>query len=139
MTTSENPLVRSYLARLDGALANVPTEERRQIVDGIAEHAAAALDEFDEATEADVRNVLARLGDPDVIAADARERLGVRRSRSTRATTALLWIGAAFGIFDLIMVSTSQVGPIEFAFLALPVVVLVVLALGLRRHVRDLT
>ena len=139
MTTKENPLVRGYLARLDGALADVPAEERGQIVDGIEEHATAALAELDEPSEADVRNVLARLGDPEAIAADARERLGIKRSGSDTLTTTLLGIGAVVGVFDLLMVSTSQVGPIEFALLAVPVVVLFVLALGLRRHLRQPT
>ena len=56
MTTTENPLVRSYLARLDAALTKVPAAERRQIVDGIQEHATASLAELADPTEADVRN-----------------------------------------------------------------------------------
>ena len=51
----------------------------------------------------------------------------------------MLWVGAVIGVFNLLMVSTSQVGPIEFVFLAVPVVVLVVVALGLRRHVAQPT
>ncbi len=137
MTTMENPLVRSYLSRLDAALTNVPAAERRQIVDGIEEHATASLAELADPTEADVRNVLDRLGDPAAIAADARERLGVTRTRSDTITTVLLWVGAAVGVFNLLMVSTSQIGPIEFAFLAVPVVVLVVLALGMRHRLRE--
>jgi hypothetical protein len=115
----------------------VPAHERTQIVDGIEEHVAAALAELDAPTEADVRNVLERLGDPDAIAAEAHERIGSKTSRIVKLTTALLWIGAVVGVFDLLMVSTSQVGPIEFAFLAVPVVALVVLALGLRRHMQE--
>jgi uncharacterized membrane protein len=136
MTTTENPTVRSYLMRLEAALAHLPADERSQIVDGIEEHVVAALAELDAPTEADVRNVLAKLGDPEAIAADADERIGSTASGIGKLTTALLWVGAVVGVFDLLMVSTSQVGPIEFAFLAVPVVVLVVVALGLRRHVQ---
>ena len=137
MTTTENPLMRNYLVRLDAALANVPAAERTQIIEGVQEHASASLAELNDPTEADVRNVLDRLGDPETIAADARERLGITRSQRDRATSALLWLGAAVGVFDLLMISTSQVGPIEFAFLAVPVVVLVLLALGLRRRAQE--
>jgi len=136
VTATDNPLVRGYITRLDAALARVPAEERRQIIDGVEEHAATALAELEQPTEADVRNVLARLGDPEAIAAEACERVGVKRSRIEKLAVALLLIGAVVGVFDLLMVSTSQVGPIEFAFLAVPVVALVVLALGLRRHLQ---
>lgn len=81
-----------------------------------------------------MRNVLGRSGDPEAIAAEARERLGITRSRSEKRMTVLLWAATAIGVFDLVMVSTSQVGPIEFAFLAVPVLALIVLALGNRRR-----
>lgn len=137
MTTTQDSMVRSYLTRLEGALADVPAGQRKQILDGIEEHAAAALAELEAPTEADVRNVLDRLGDPYAIAADARERIGVKPSRTDKLATALLWIGALVGMFDLVMVSTSQVGPIEFGFLAVPVIALVVVAVGLRRRAQQ--
>ena len=136
MTGNHHPMVQSYLKRLETAMASVPREERAQIIDGIEEHITASLAESPAPTEADVRNVLDRVGDPDVIAADARGRVGVRRSRTHRLTSTILWVGAAIGVLDLLMVATSQVGPIEFAILAVPVVALVVLAVGLRRFVR---
>ncbi len=134
MTTTENALVRGYLARLDAALAGLAAEERRQIIDGVAEHAAAALSELEEPTEADVHRILSRLGEPEAIAAEAAERLGKNRSLTERLTTPLVVIGAMIGVLDLLMVSTSQVGPVEFAFLAIPVIALVVVARGLRRQ-----
>jgi len=132
--TTENALVREYLARLDAALAGLAAEERKQIIDGVEEHAATALAELEEPTEADVHNVLSRLGEPEAIAAEATERFGRKRSRTEILTAPLMVIGAMIGIFDLLMVSTSQVGPIEFAFLAIPVIALVVVARGLRRQ-----
>jgi len=134
VTTTENALVRGYLARLDAALAGLADEERRQIIDGVAEHAATALAELEEPTEADVQNVLARLGEPETIAGEAADRLGKKRSRTEILTTPLIVIGAMIGVLDLLMVATSQVGPIEFAFLAIPVIALVVVARGLRRQ-----
>ena len=138
MTSTDHPLVRAYLAQLEGALTDLPDDDRRQILDGIEEHVAAALVEVVAPTEADVRQVLSRLGDPETIAADASERLDVEPSTAATSTgrviAALLWIGAVVGVFDLVMVSTSQVGPVEFAFLAVPVVTLVVIALVVRHH-----
>jgi len=134
VTTTENALVREYLARLDAALAGLAAEERRQIIDGVAEHAATALAEVDEPTEADVQSILARLGEPEAIAAEATERLGKKRSRTEILTAPLIVIGAVIGVLDLLMMATSQVGPIEFAFLAIPVIALVVVARGLRRQ-----
>jgi len=134
VTTTENALVRAYLTRLDAALAELPAVERRQIVDGVEEHAATALAELGAPTEAEVRNVLSRLGEPEVIAADAAERLGKKRSPTEMLTTPLVVIGAVIGVFDLVAVSTSQVGPVEFAFLAIPVIALVIVARRLRRH-----
>ena len=60
---------------------------------------------------------LERLGDPEAIAADAHERIGAKTSKTGKLTVALLWIGAVVGVFDLLMVSMSQVGPVEFAVL----------------------
>ena len=138
MTTTEHPLLQSYIARLDAALASVPAEERREIIDGVSEHAAAALAEVAAPTETDVRNILTRLGDPEAIATEARDRLGITTSRNGRLVTSLLWIGIAIGVFDLIAVSTSQVGPVEFTFLAVPVVILIAVAFGLRRQANPL-
>jgi len=132
--TTENALVRGYLARLDAALAGLGAEERRQIIDGVEEHAATALAELDDPTEADVRNILVRLGEPEAIAAEAGERLGKKRSRTEILTAPLIVIGAVIGVLDLLMVATSQVGPIELAFLGIPVLALVVVARGLRRQ-----
>ena len=81
-----------------------------------------------------MRNVLIRLGEPETIALEARDRLGITTPRRDKLVMVLVWIGAIVGIFDLVAVSTSQVGPIEFVLLAVPVVVLIVVAIGLRRQ-----
>ena len=134
MTTTQHPIVQSYLRRLEAALLNAPADERQQIRDGIEEHVAAALGDLDYPTEADVRNVLTRLGDPEAIAAAACDDAGRERHTRSVLTKALLSVGAIVGIFDLLMVSTSRIGPIEFAFLAVPVVILCVLAAGFHRR-----
>ena len=91
--------------------------------------------EFPAPSEADVRIVLSRLGEPEAIAVEAGDRLGVAAPRSAKLVIVLVWIGVIVGLFDLLAVSTSQIGPIEFVLLAIPVVVLIVVAIGLRRQV----
>ena len=62
----------------------------------IEEHIASGLAEFPAPTDADVRNVLERVGDPADIAAEARERFGIKpakRSWTDPAAIILLLIG----------------------------------------------
>jgi hypothetical protein len=75
--------VDTYLDRLDKELADLPGDRRREIVDEIRGHIDEALASTPEPAEADVRNVLERLGDPADIAEEARERFGIRRAIPT--------------------------------------------------------
>jgi len=78
MTTEiRHRLVDQYMARLDKALRDLPSSRRREVVDDVSAHASAALAEMASPTEADVRQVLDRLGDPEDIATEARERFGI--------------------------------------------------------------
>ena len=81
MTPTPEQLVRHYLERLERELADLPRARRREIVEEISEHIAEAC-ASGAADEAGVRSLLDRLGDPADIAAEARERFGVRRRRS---------------------------------------------------------
>ena len=86
--------VGEYLRRLQRSMADLPAERRDEILAEIEEHIAEDLAE--RATESDVRNVLERLGDPADIAAEARERFGIkptRRSWTDPAAIILLLIG----------------------------------------------
>ena len=86
--------VGEYLRRLQRSMADLPAERRDEILAEIEEHIAEGLAE--RATESDVRNVLERLGDPADIAAEARERFGIkptRRSWTDPAAIILLLIG----------------------------------------------
>jgi uncharacterized membrane protein len=73
--------ITSYLDRLEHELADIPRGRRRELVAEIAEHIDAYRDENPDASEADLLNLLDRLGDPAEIAAEERERLGLRESR----------------------------------------------------------
>jgi uncharacterized membrane protein len=94
MSSNPNRLVETYLNRLNAELADVPRGRRREIVDEIAEHIAEARADLPSPeTEADVRTLLERLGDPADIAAEARQRFGVSVARpSWMEPTALVFL-----------------------------------------------
>ena len=73
MSTSADELVADYLDRLERALAEFPSARRRELVQEISEHIADARAALESETEADVRNLLDRMGEPADIAAEARE------------------------------------------------------------------
>jgi uncharacterized membrane protein len=72
MSNSTERLVDDYLDRLERELAGFPSARRRELVQEISEHIAEARAQLDPETEAGVRNVLERMGDPADIAAEAR-------------------------------------------------------------------
>ncbi|MDQ3865844.1 MAG: DUF1700 domain-containing protein [Actinomycetota bacterium] len=81
MTATPEQLVRDYLDRLERELSDLPSARRREIVGDISEHIAEAR-AWGASDEGSVRSLLDRLGDPADIAAEARERFGVRPRRS---------------------------------------------------------
>ena len=80
--TSVDNIVGRYLAALEQELRSLPAPRRREVVQEIAGHIAAAREELAAETDADVLNILDRVGDPIEIAADARDRFGVQERRS---------------------------------------------------------
>jgi hypothetical protein len=99
MMTTTDDLIRGYLHRLDGELKELPRERRGELLDEIREHIDDGMADLASPTEADVRNLLDRVGDPTEIAAEARERFGVRppkRSALDVATLILLPVGGVF-------------------------------------------
>jgi hypothetical protein len=97
-TVTADDLVQEYLNRLEAELDGLPRARRHEIVGDIAEHIAAARADGEGATEADLRTLLDRLGEPSEIAAEARER-AEDRPRAGRAglyeitTIVLLLVG----------------------------------------------
>jgi hypothetical protein len=71
-------IVSGYLARLEQALAGLPPARRAELVDDVRSHIAEARRGLGEETDADLLNILDKLGDPADIAADARDRLGAQ-------------------------------------------------------------
>lgn len=71
MTTIDR-LVRDYLQTVERAAADLPDARRRELVGDLGEHIAAERAALDDPTEADIRAILDRLGDPTTLAAEAR-------------------------------------------------------------------
>jgi uncharacterized membrane protein len=65
-------LVRSYLHAVEHALADLPEDRRRELLGDLSDHIAAERAALDPPTEAAVRAILDRLGDPATLAAEAR-------------------------------------------------------------------
>jgi hypothetical protein len=69
--------VGEYLARLERSMADLPAVRRDEILVEIDGHISELLAENPRATDAEIRNVLERVGDPEDIAAEARDRLEI--------------------------------------------------------------
>jgi hypothetical protein len=81
MTRTGDHLVDEYLKRLRRELSDLPRARRRELVDEIAGHIEEARSGLEAENEAELRNVLERLGDPAEIAAEERARSGLGRRR----------------------------------------------------------
>lgn len=66
-------LVQDYLERLTRAADRLPPERRAELVEEIREHIESAVAEGEAGTEAELRDLLDRLGDPEEIVAAASE------------------------------------------------------------------
>ncbi len=71
MREQHDRLVEQYLARVEQATASLPQQSRDELLSDLREHIDAALAESPSKSEADVRAILERLGDPEEIAAAA--------------------------------------------------------------------
>ncbi len=69
-------LVADYLNTLEKELSDLPRPQRRELVLEISEHIDEARSSLEIQSEAEVRTLLDRLGDPADIATEAHERFG---------------------------------------------------------------
>lgn len=122
--TEPDGLVRSYLRDLAVALEGVP--DSREILDGIEEHIRTRRAELGGGTEAEVRTVLDRLGDPRDIAARAREEAVPAAAPPAPAPGAAAW-----GVREVAGVLLLTVGALVLPVLA-PLVGLVLVAASAR-------
>jgi hypothetical protein len=117
-TTLDHPLVRGYLAELAGALAGLPAGQARELTEQITAHLDEALAPGSD--DAQVAAVLARLGSPAGLAAEAGPEVPVRARRRfwlgwrgwTIAGVVVLLPAAAGGARVLAMATAA---PIEFS------------------------
>jgi hypothetical protein len=117
--TQADVQVEGFLDRLDKALASLPPERRSQLLGDIADHINESLELMTQPTEADVRNLLDRIGDPEEISAEALASEPHRSSDRTPAglqeylAIALLLVGGAFffvgWIVGLVLLWTSSI------------------------------
>lgn len=70
--TPIDSLVDSYLGAVAREAADLPPQRRAELLADLREHIATARAELETQTEAGVREILDRLGDPASIAAEAR-------------------------------------------------------------------
>jgi len=82
---SDDPLralIDRYLREVDEALGDLPYSQRREILDDLRTHIHDALSAVPDTNEATLRSILDRLGAPDELAREARERMGMAGSLS---------------------------------------------------------
>jgi hypothetical protein len=92
MSSTADKLVEDYLKRLKAETSDPPRAARRELVQEISDHIAEARADVSAASEAEIRNVLDRVGEPAEIAAEARERfdVGGRRARPLEIAALIL-------------------------------------------------
>lgn len=78
-------LIEGYLARLNDLATDLPKSARRELIDDMRSHIAEARARESAETDATILNILDRLGEPGIVIADARERLGLKAPRPYRA------------------------------------------------------
>jgi hypothetical protein len=117
MSSTADQLIDKYMKHLRIELADLPRARQRELEQEIAEHIAAARAELPNESEAEIRNMLDRIGDPEEIAAEAHDRFGVERKRSGALeviTLVLLLVGGivlpAIGwLVGVVLLWTSEV------------------------------
>ncbi|MEO8290085.1 MAG: DUF1700 domain-containing protein [Gaiellaceae bacterium] len=82
MSSTADKLVDDYLKRLNRELRGLPRARRRELLDEISEHISEGRASLAGESEADIRTLLDRLGDPEDIAAEAAERFGLAPRRA---------------------------------------------------------
>jgi uncharacterized membrane protein len=69
-----NNLIEGYLARLRLAAADLPAATREELVSDMESHIAEARRREPDETDATILNILDRLGEPDLVVEEARQR-----------------------------------------------------------------
>lgn len=100
MTTDTNPWAQAYLTDLDRAAVTLPADRRAELHEQITAHLA---DELAGATDSEqARAVLARLGDPADLVAEAAADLNPASSTATRPSGAEIVALVLMGIGGIV-------------------------------------
>ncbi|MFI6101116.1 HAAS signaling domain-containing protein [Lentzea sp. NPDC051213] len=83
MSERNDSLVAEYLARVSRATAGLPADRRDELVSDLREHIETSRADLSAETEAEVRGILDRLGDPAAIARAAAEDAGLAATGGT--------------------------------------------------------
>ncbi|MFC6015245.1 hypothetical protein ACFP2T_03425 [Plantactinospora solaniradicis] len=134
--TTPDELVRRYLRRLRDELRDLPQDRRREVLDQIGEHIAVRRSEPDVRSEAEVRAMLDRLGDPAALGADARERFGIPPPRRGPLETLVLLLNCFGPLLVLVPSVFIPFGPVR-PWQAVPVVIAGLLWLSRVWRLRD--
>lgn len=109
MTTTDD-LVADYLERVRRAGAGLPPERREELITDLRDHLLVARAELAPETEAGVRTLLDRLGDPAAIVAEATEAtqatvapVAPARRRSNRTLVIVLSVLAALVLLPVLV------------------------------------
>lgn len=107
-------LVQDYLSRLDAALRGLPASRRQQLLAEIGQHVDESRSRLPEQSEAAIRDLLDRVGQPEEIAAEAMAgEEPRRRHRSVRLIAGLvaLVVAAAIAIPFALITGGSRSKP----------------------------
>jgi hypothetical protein len=85
-------IIEGYLVRLRTALGDLPGPRQQELVEDVRRHIAEARAGLAAETDADILNILDRIGEPGDIAAEAREPVGAPARKS--ASIGILEVGA---------------------------------------------
>ncbi len=77
-------IIEGYLARLSAELMSLPSDRRHELVEDIRNHISESRAALEQETDADLLNILDRLGEPSELARDALDREEGKRSVSPR-------------------------------------------------------
>ncbi len=73
-------IIEGYVARLEAELAGLPADRRRELVQDVRDHIGESRAALEQETDADLHNIVDRLGEPAELAREAREREEVKRA-----------------------------------------------------------
>lgn len=87
-----------YVSRLRRELADVPAEARQELIEDVRGHVEEAWAESPRKDQAALEAILARLGSPEQLAREERERLGVSRPPVPSGPSALAVLAVVFAV-----------------------------------------